>query len=85
MKPKSAVQWKAVKEEIQRWSASSERIAAWFDGGANTLHIVAKWFRQNRSELSRVCPLEKLPKEFEDVIKIEDSLPAQKQDACSVA
>ncbi len=85
MKPASAAQWKGARDEIQRWAASNERIAAWFDGGANTLHIVAKWFRQNRNELLRACPLEKLPKDFGEVAKIEDSLPLSGQDACSVA
>ncbi len=63
-RPTTANRWRKSREEILRWAASESGLAGPYDGGANTLHIVAAWFRKNRDQLKLARPLADLPLEM---------------------
>jgi excinuclease ABC subunit C len=84
-KPKNAEQWRLARQEIMRWAASTQKFASWYDGGANTLHVVTSWFRKNRSEMSHVCSIDKLPTDLNDSQSLSRSVaPDSAANVCSV-
>lgn len=84
-KPKNAAQWKSARQEIVRWGASTQKFASWYDGGANTLHVVTGWFRRNRSEMAHVCSIDKLPSDLgNSQIFNRSSGPDSAANVCSV-
>jgi excinuclease ABC subunit C len=76
-RPTTAAAWVRCREEIIRWTLSSQKFSVQYDGGANTLHIVAAWFRQHRSELKQTKSLENVPTKFADAIEHFDAKPLQ--------
>ncbi len=62
-RPTSRVAWRQARAEILSWAAATSCLEGMYDGGANTLHIVAAWFRKNRDDLKMVKSIAQLPDE----------------------
>ena len=65
-RPRNATQWNRCREDIRQWFGSRNRLEGCYDGGDDTLHIVAAWFRKQRDQLRLVRNLADLPEDYAD-------------------